>query len=262
MARPTSLAVIPLAHPVILLPAARVTVSVSRNLGEHLLALFDESEAQPVVAAVPLITNQTTDNHNHKTDSNPVLSEWATAARVIRIVRPPPRNPRHPFFVTLQGLSRIHLTHPATQPAKPFAAGTYLDSLLTHTVEYLDDADSELPTHENVEVFKAASLRLLDRLAKDALQPTKRDAWVKVAAMVEDVEEHRAAWLADVLVAAVNGEYEDKMGECQFHVLGLAIRLLYTSLRACVCICLLSMRHRLLNRTLTSTFVSPAFYPP
>lgn len=198
--------VVPLAYPTILLPGARITVPVSRGLGDQLLAIFESAESQPVVAAVPTLAP--TDTHS----SSAGLSQWATTARVTRLVRPPPRNPRHPFFVSLQGLSRIRLTTPSEAP---LSADDYTHSLRMHAVEYL--AKEQPPSHESVEVFKAAALRLLDRLAKDAVQQSRKEAWVKVAGMVEDIEQHRAPWMADVMVAAINGEYADKLGT-SYHI--------------------------------------------
>ena len=78
-------------------------------------------------------------------------------------------------------------------------------------VEYYPDTN-RVPSTESVGVFKGAALRLLDRLAQDASQLSRKEGWLKVAAMVEDVSESRAPWIADVMVAAVNGEYADKLG--------------------------------------------------
>ena len=62
-------------------------------------------------------------------------------------------------------------------------------------------------------MFKSAALRLLDRLAKNAIgQSSRTDAWSKLSGMIEETSEARAAWMADVLVTAVNGEYADKLG--------------------------------------------------
>ena len=68
------------------------------------------------------------------------------------------------------------------------------------------------PNSENVIKFKTAALRLLDFLAKDTTQQSKRDTYNKVASMIEEVTEQRAPWMADVMVANINGEYADKLG--------------------------------------------------
>jgi len=69
------------------------------------------------------------------------------------------------------------------------------------------------PSRETVEAFKGAALSLLERLAKDSIQPQRKEDWLKVAAVVEDISEQRAAWIADVLVAAISGQYGDKLGQ-------------------------------------------------
>ncbi|KAG1895176.1 glycoside hydrolase superfamily [Suillus fuscotomentosus] len=52
--------------------------------------------------------------------------------------------------------------------------------------------------------------RILDRLSKDSAQPQRKDDWLRAAA-IEDISEQRAAWMADVLVAAVSPQYPDKL---------------------------------------------------
>ena len=85
------------------------------------------------------------------------------------------------------------------------------DSLPQHAVAY-PPADT-IPSHETVEAFKDAALRLLDRLAKDSVHAQRKDEWLKVASMVDEISDQRAAWMADVLVAAISGQYADKLGE-------------------------------------------------
>lgn len=69
------------------------------------------------------------------------------------------------------------------------------------------------PTPESIVKFKAAALKLLDQLAKDTTQQSKRDSYNKVSEMVEEVSSARAAWMADVMVSSTNAEYSDKLGE-------------------------------------------------
>ncbi|KZT23038.1 ATP-dependent protease La [Neolentinus lepideus HHB14362 ss-1] len=194
----TSLPVLPIPHPLILLPSARLTLPVSRATGEVLSTLVQESDIQPVLAVVP-VTSQI--NGQHKAE--PTLSEWGTAARIIRLIRPPNRNPQHPYLLSLQGLTRIRLTGPLQLKSNA------PDVVKYHPVEY--PSGDEIPCAETVEAFKAAALRLLDRLAKDSTQQSRKDAWMKIAGMVEEISEQRAAWMADVMISAVNGEYNDKL---------------------------------------------------
>ena len=73
----SALPVIALPHPLILLPTGRITLPVSRGVGEALLNLVQESDDQPIVAAVPL------------TSPNGTLHEWGTASRIVRLIKPP-----------------------------------------------------------------------------------------------------------------------------------------------------------------------------
>ena len=201
---PSSLPVLALPHPHILFPGARLTFPLSRSHAEHLLSLSQsDPTVQPVVAAVPI-------------PSPAAASEWGTAARVVRLIRPPARNPRQPFLVSLLGLTRVHL-------ALPFIPATDSDSALPdHPIEYTDPAAHPPPPRESVALFKSAALRLLDRLATDSTQLARKDAWLKASAMVEDVAPDKAPWMADVLVNAVGAEYTDKLGAsklCKIYVI-------------------------------------------
>ena len=200
---PSKLFVLPLPHPLILLPAARITIPLSRTIGEHILFLSRESDdSQPVLAAVPI----TTPTGLQIESNGPVFSEWATAATVVRLLRPPPRNPKQPYLVSLLGITRVHLK-------TPLILSVTADPLTEHPVEYPGVDSNAVPSRESVEVFKSAALRLLDRLAKNAIgQSSRTDAWSKLSGMIEETSEARAAWMADVLVTAVNGEYADKLG--------------------------------------------------
>ena len=68
-----------------------------------------------------------------------------------------------------------------------------------------------------VEKFKQSALRLLDRLAKDSAQQSRKDGYNKIAAMLEDITDARAPWMADVLVGSVSGEHSDKLGMSSIH---------------------------------------------
>ena len=76
-----TLPVLALPHPLILLPSGRITLPVQRAIGETLLTFVQEAETAPVIAAVPV------------TSPNGVLNQWGTVARVVRLIRPQPRNP-------------------------------------------------------------------------------------------------------------------------------------------------------------------------
>ena len=124
---------------------------------------------------------------------------------MIRLLKPP-RNPKQPYLLSLQGITRVYLK-------TPLKLSVTADSLIEHPVEYPRIGSDAVPSRESVEVFKSVALRLLDRLAKNApVQSSRTDSWLKLSGMIEETSEARAAWMADVLVTAVNGEYADKLG--------------------------------------------------
>ncbi|GLB44216.1 putative peptidase S16 family protein [Lyophyllum shimeji] len=195
----SKLPVLALPHPLILLPTSRFTMPVSQQIGEAILSLIDESDALPVLAAVP-ITNPPSDN------TSPVLSEWGTAARVLRMVKPTARNPRQPYLISLHGLTRIRLI--ATSDTNSFPPELAAD-LTLQDIEY--PPTERTPSSETVEKFKHSALRLLDRLGRDSTQQVRKDSYRKIASMLEDITNSRAPWMADVLVGSINGEYSDKL---------------------------------------------------
>jgi ATP-dependent Lon protease len=202
---PSKLPVLPLPHPIVLLPASRFTLPLSREAGESILALIEQSDALPVVAAVPIT------NPPSPTPEDPVFSEWGTATRILRLVKPPARNPRQPYLVSLHGLTRIRLTSPITvtngkeQPNS--ALGPHL---VIHDIEY--PPTEKTPSREAVEKFRESALRLLDRLARESIQQSRKDGYYKIASMLDDITYARAPWMADVLVGSINVEYSDKLG--------------------------------------------------
>lgn len=194
------LPVLALPHPLILLPASRLTMPVSQQIGESILALIDESDALPVVAAIP-VTNQSPNT------TTPVLSEWGTAARVLRLVKPTARNPRQPYLISIHGLTRVRLIAPSeTSPPPP----ELLADITLHDVEY--PPTEKTPSRETVEKFRHSAIRLLDRLARDSTQQIRKDSYSKIAGMLDDITAARAPWMADVLIGSINGEYQDKLG--------------------------------------------------
>lgn len=208
MSPATILPILPLPYPLILLPAARVTIPVSKDLGEAILTLIEESESLPIVAAIP-VTSPTPDVHITPlpTNTTPVLAKWGVAARILRLVKPPARNPRQPYLVSLHGLNRIRLDtnvniHVPTTHLTP------------HPVEYPPPDSDSVPPRALVDKFKDSALRLLDRLARDSVHQSRKEGYLKIANMMEDITDQRAVWMADVLVGSINGDYNDKLGKC------------------------------------------------
>ena len=196
----SKLHVLVLPHPLILLPASRFTMPVSKLIGETLLTLIEESDTLPIVAAIPTTSGQSNPGEE------PSLSEWGTAARVLRLVKPPVRNPRQPYLVSLHGLTRVKLI----DSTKKLSADDLL-RMSVHDVEY--PPSEQIPSLEAVEKFKQSALRLLDRLANDSVQQSRREQYHKIASMLDDIASARTPWMADVLIGSVNGEHADKLGE-------------------------------------------------
>ncbi|KAI6147884.1 Lon protease C-terminal proteolytic domain-containing protein [Pisolithus tinctorius] len=204
------LPVLPLPFPVILLPTARLTIPISRELAERLQAVLHDSDSnQPrVIATVPVPPPPDPSNvSSYPPPLNGTGPVHGTAARIVHLV--PVRtlsasvSPHQPYVLSLHGLTRIRLAQPLDLDSQ------VADSLSERTVHH-PPAD-QTPSRGAVETFKDAALRLLDRLAKDSVQSQRKDDWLRVSVMVEDVPDHRSAWMADVLVAAINCAYADKL---------------------------------------------------
>lgn len=191
----STLPVLALPHPLILLPTGRITIPVSKVVGEALLALVRESDEQPLVAAVPQTASP-----------EAALYPWGTASRIVRLIRPATGNLRQHYLLSLNGIARVRVLD--SNPDLPVVN----TGITYRKVEY--PSAGGVPSPESAVKFKAAALKLLDQLAKDTTQQAKRDSYTKVAGMVEEVTPARAAWMADVMVASINGEYADKLGEC------------------------------------------------
>jgi ATP-dependent Lon protease len=189
----SKLPILPLPHPTILLPGASITLPITNEAGEALVELIEQSEALPVVAAVPVASDT-----NH-TD----LAECATAARILRLVRPPGRNNRQSYLLTLHGLSRVRLLSPYVPDPE--------NAFIPWDVQYPPNS-KDVPSRKAVETFKQSALRLLDRLARDSGKQIRRDGYNKISGMLEDITDARAAWMADILVGTVNASFADKLG--------------------------------------------------
>ncbi|THV03449.1 ATP-dependent protease La [Dendrothele bispora CBS 962.96] len=238
MSRPTELPILPLPYPYILLPASRITVPLPSDVGEAVLALVEKSDTLPIVAALP-----TTNPSSH-----PSFSQFGTAARVLRLVQPPSATRRNSlksgdkqpqtYLVSLQGLTRICLGEgydqelevmrsPVTPSQKPkllVQSVTYPST--TQVAALKDGSTSEIEAvvqghpRDTIVKFKVAALKVLQHLAQNVQQQSKKDAYYKISTMLEDLKDdvaedledgqngnrenlERAAWMADVLVGNV-----------------------------------------------------------
>jgi ATP-dependent Lon protease len=189
----STLPVLALPHPVVLLPTGRITFPVSKAVGEALLAKVRESDEQPLVAAVP------------QTAPEASLYQWGTASRILRLIKPTTNNMKQYYLLTLNGITRVRILD--SNPDRPVLN----TGIVYRKVEY--PTASGAPSPETAVKFKAAALKLLDQLSKDTTQQTKKDSYNRAMATVEEASSTRAPWVADVIVSSINGEYADKLGK-------------------------------------------------
>lgn len=186
---------IPLPHPQVLLPNGRTSLLVSRNVGDHLFSLVEESSEPTIVVAIPVVTPPTG-------ASDPVLSEYGVAARVARLGPSSGHHNERAYHLTIAGLTRVHLPHGLR------ITTAQLNTLTYCAVEY--PPHGAIPSPRTLEATKAAAINLLDKLAKSG---PRREYWSRMMRSVEEVDNSRIVWLADVIVSAVDAEFNDKVGE-------------------------------------------------
>lgn len=200
----STLPLIPLPYPLILLPGARATFPVPHKQADALIRLLDSSLSDPVLAAVPLVQHQ----------GATTLNRWGVTARVARFARPRPYSDE-PYLLTLAGTARVRLAHDAQASESEVDANDVAPlSLPRVDVVQLPPDSHAPPAQDIVQDFKAAAVRLLERFAQDTAQSTrKRESWARIAHLVDETQSDRAAALADAIVFAVGAEHADKLGE-------------------------------------------------
>jgi len=57
-----------------------------------------------------------------------------------------------------------------------------------------------------------AALRLLDRFARDALQQARKEGYIKIATVFKDLADARTFWTANILIASIDTDCNDKSG--------------------------------------------------
>jgi len=232
----STLPLVVLPHPLILLPGARATFPITHKLADALIRLIDSSLTSPVLAAVPLV--------QHEGSSS--LNRWGVTANITRFVRPRLHS-NESYLLTLTGTARIRLPNPpplpttaianlnlnlnfdpnpvpnkAALPQRPRPPHTGEDgedglpaALPRVDVVYPPPDAREPPASDVVQDFKVAAVRLLERFAQDTSQSArKRESWARIAQLVEGTEVEKAAALADAIVSAIGAEHADKLGEC------------------------------------------------
>ncbi|THH07574.1 hypothetical protein EW145_g3290 [Phellinidium pouzarii] len=198
----STLPVLPLPYPSLVLPGARVSLHVDAELGQHLAALMQDADTHAVVAAVPIINAESNES------AQPIFSEWGCAARITRLMRM--LNKSGKYIVTLYGLARVHL-------AKPLVIKSdVLVTLPYHPVEY--PSNEITPKRETITEFRSAALKLLDRLIQDAGKGTvRRESYDRFATMVEELADARVPWLADIMIYNIISDHSDRLDFLSVH---------------------------------------------
>lgn len=145
------------------------------------------------MAAIPIVTPPTG-------ASDPVLSEYGVAAKVVRLGRSSNDHSEHAYYLTIAGLARIHLPHGLRLTTAQLNA-------LTHcTAEYPPNGPT--PSRTTLESTKAAAVNLLDKLSKSG---PRKEYWFRMMQFVEGIDDSRILWLADAMASAIDAEFNDKL---------------------------------------------------
>lgn len=222
----SSLPIFALPYPLILLPASHLTISVPKDVEVSFLNLIDQADTKtlPVVAVVPIVANTPT-----------TLAEWGTAARLVRVVQRSAKSSHHasqPSLVVLHGLSRVRVLNGKNKSADLTHSGS-LNLLPVLPIEYAPT--EKVPSLEAVNKFRQSALRMLDQLGKDdsLSQRSKHEGYAKIAEMVEEMTAAKIPWLVDILVASINVDHSDKLGELHLQFYSLC----FTTFVSCKLFC-------------------------
>jgi ATP-dependent Lon protease len=202
------LSIIPLSYPLILLPAARITLPLTKEQARTIIAQLHENNdrSQPTkntLGALPVTPPQ-----SEATDAPIQVAKWGCVARIVRLIRPSPLQQPGQHFIVIQGLNRFQLLEEPVFTREDLSAG-----LKTVRVAI---PPSDLRSHPNpttIREFKEAAIKLLSRLNKDtSTNSARKEAWLRLTDLMDEIEDERLAWFADVMVGAVAREYNDKLG--------------------------------------------------
>lgn len=159
------------------------------------MSLVEESSEPTIVAAIPIVTPPTG-------ASDPVLSEYGVAARVVRLGPSSNNHSEHAYHLTIAGLARIYLPHGLHLTTDQLSTLTYC------AVEY--PSSGAKPVRQTLEATKVAALNLLDKLSRSG---PRKDYWSRMMHFVEGIDSSRIVWLADAMASAVDAEFNDKLGK-------------------------------------------------
>ena len=133
--------ILPLHYPLVLLPSARISLTLPDNLAAQLLSLLSRSDSPLnkrssasnndnealTLAAVPITNAKSIDGEE------PALSPWGCVARVTRLVRPSVLSRSEGHVLTLHGVRRVKIV--SEPPFKLSQAQLERGELQDHPVE-------------------------------------------------------------------------------------------------------------------------------
>jgi len=71
---------------------------------------------------------------------------------------------------------------------------------------------AKVPDGETAARIRQAVLRLLDGFAHDALQPARKEGYIKIATRLKYIADSRTLLMACIVVASTDDDYNDKLG--------------------------------------------------
>ncbi|KDQ11191.1 hypothetical protein BOTBODRAFT_57522 [Botryobasidium botryosum FD-172 SS1] len=198
--RPQSLPILPLGHPNILIPAARISFPIPESLASPIIQLLHDGN--DLVGAVPVVAAATPSEKD-------VYQAYGCLAKVVRLVRPGLLQASQPYTLVLQGLARFRLSPPFPSPSAllPACPVTYAQPHLT--------SPAHIPSDQIASNFQLAALRLIDTLSagKGSRTIKQQDTWRSIKTMIEHSagSPEKLAWTADLLFGAIPAAREDAL---------------------------------------------------
>lgn len=181
-----------------LFPTLRLTVPVSNDINIALIDLVDHSDAFLIVAVIP---------------SSLHSKQRCLGPRRVGHSCPGPLHHKasntqsEPGLYCLSRFVCLLALHPY-----PHNPSFWLFTLFTLFMTPISSRRQGPKYWETTAQLKKAALRLLDRLARDALEPARKEGYNRIATIMEDTIDSRTPWTADIFVTSIDTDYSDKLG--------------------------------------------------
>ena len=137
--------------------------------------------------------------HHSTTQLRPSESGEHRAARVLGIVKSPTHSSIRACAVSLHGLTIIKPLHP--HPHNRALSNSF-------RVQYL--LSNKATNSRTTARFKHAVPRLLDRLARDAVQTARKEGYIKITTMLGD-SRCSHPWKVDILIGSADADYNNQL---------------------------------------------------